>query len=135
MKLLLIAYLSLLSSFQQQPTAKELIGIWKVTDLVIDTSSPLAANKAFVAKVRPMLKKTVFAINADHSFSMKGEGLFKDPIKGVWEYDAVNHWLRVTEKRGSQSRLVELMVFRNKEGKMCFSMSETPVMMIVQKQP
>jgi hypothetical protein len=134
MKILLIVFIFLLSNFQQQPTTNELIGIWKVTDLVIDTSSPLAANKAFVSKISPMLMKTVFTIKADHSFNMKGEGLFKDPVNGIWEYNAINHWLKVTEKRGSKSRLVEIMVFKNKEGKMCFSLSETPVMLIVQKQ-
>ena len=114
------------------PTADEMVGTWKVVQVVIDPASPMATNKEVLDQAKVMMSKMVFSIKANHQFTMSGiTGQQMPP--GTWQYDPSSHILKVTEKGQGNSRLAVIMVSKNAKGEVFFKMQETPVTLKVKK--
>jgi len=130
--LLLIA--ALLTSINQ-PDAKEIIGTWRVKEVMVTKSSETSENEKAVAYMKSLMLKTTFIIKANHQFGMLSPknitGLQMPPC--VWTYDTNTHILHISEPKDPKSRLAKIMIYKDKSGEMCFSLAETPFILKVYK--
>ncbi|WP_158826467.1 hypothetical protein [Mucilaginibacter lacusdianchii] len=129
----LLLSLFMATNFFQAPSAKELVGVWKISDVNVDPGTPLVANGAAAARMKLVVMKLVFDIRADHRFFMKGNVTNQQIPEGVWRFDTSSNIIKVKEANGSEGTLANIYVKKDGKGQVYFRLMDTPMTLKVHK--
>ncbi len=137
--LLTLLLFTLTSSLKAQMTAKDLVGDWKVLDVVAEPGADATEKKA-VALVKPAMMQGRMKLNADQSgifyvpldrFPINKDNL--PPEKIYWEYDQKNSYLVFYMNRSKKLRHAQFYV-RQRGADLYFVMDESPAALKVAKK-
>lgn len=114
-------------------TKQDLLGDWKVVDLALSPDAE-PEEKQMLETLKALFMKSTFHFKANNLFTLKSPDKELATNDANWSFSESKKTVTVTERttKGTPGVLMEIAV-KSKDGKFYFLMSETPLVLVVEK--